>query len=112
MRVNVEEVKMRASMESEVSRQKWRCAQHGTRVDVDHTWPWALNSHHGPTPEPEEFVDSVRLRLGCMGPIEPVACAACQSGLLDSGAAHAACCVLEEATRGHNAVTALVDAAA
>ena len=35
-----------------------------------------------------------------------------QIGSLDSGAAHATCCALGEATRGHIAVTALVHAAA
>ena len=43
---------------------------------------------------------------------QPVPCAACQSRSLDRGAAHATCCALGEATRGHNAVTALVHAAA
>ena len=56
-------------------------------VDVDHTWLWWLNPHHGPTLEVEEYADSVRLRLGYEGPTEPAACAACQSGLLDSGRA-------------------------
>ena len=28
-------------------------------VDVDHTWLWRLNPHHGPTLEPEEYVDLV-----------------------------------------------------
>ena len=62
--------------------------------------------------EPEEYVDSVRLRLGCAGPCEPVPCAACQNGSLDTGAAHATCCAVGEATRGHNEVTTLVHAAA
>ena len=68
---------------------------------------WRLNPHHGAVLEPEEYVDSVRLRLGCAGSWEPVPCAACQSGSLDTGAAHATCCALGEATRGHNAVTDL-----
>ena len=38
--------------------------------------------------------------------------AACQTASLDTGAAHVTCCALGEATRGHNAVTALVHAAA
>ena len=62
--------------------------------------------------EPKEYVDSLRLHLGCAGPGEPVPCAACQSGSLDTGAAHATCCALSEATGGHNAVTALVHAGA
>ena len=28
-------------------------------------WLWRLNPHHGPTLEADEYVDSVRLRLGC-----------------------------------------------
>ena len=77
-------------------------------AEVDRTWMWRLNRHHGAVLEAEEYVDSVRLRLGCTGPCELVPCAACQSGPLDAGAAHATCCALGEATRGHNAVTALV----
>ena len=34
-------------------------------AEVDHTWVWRLNPHRGPVTEPEEYVDSVRLRLGC-----------------------------------------------
>ena len=60
----------------------------------------------------EEYVDSVRLRLNCAGLCEPVPCAACQPRSLDTGAAHATCCALGEATRGHNAVTAQEHAAA
>ena len=41
-----------------------------------------------------------------------MSCAACQSGSLEKGAAYTTCCALGEATRGHNAVTALVDAEA
>ena len=81
-------------------------------AEVDHTWMWRLNPPHGAVMEPEECVDSVRLRLGCAGPCEPVPCAACQNGSLDTGAAHATCCAVGEATRGHNAVTTLVHAAA
>ena len=62
--------------------------------------------------EPEEYADSVRLRLGCAAPCEPVPCAACQPGSLDTGAAHATCCALGEATPDHNGVPALVHAAA
>ena len=41
-------------------------------IEVDHTWLWRLNQHNGPALETEEYVDSVRLRLGCSGPSEPV----------------------------------------
>ena len=44
--------------------------------------------------------------------MEPITCAACNSGILDTGAAHASCCALGEATRGHNAVSSLIHAAA
>ena len=81
-------------------------------VDVDHTWLGRRNPHHGLTLEPEEHVHTVRLRLGCAGTPEPVACAACQSGPPDWGAAHATCCALGNATRGHNAATTLTHAAA
>ena len=39
--------------------------------NVDHTWLWRLNPRHGPTLEADEYVDSVRFRLGCAGPAEP-----------------------------------------
>ena len=80
--------------------------------NVDHTWLWRLNPRHGPTLEADEYVVSVRFRLGCAGPAEPITCAACNSGILDTGAAHASCYALGEATRGHNAVTSLLHAAA
>ena len=47
-----------------------------------------------------------------LGPAEPITCAARNSGILDTGAAHASCCALSEATRGHNAVSSLIHAAA
>ena len=70
-------------------------------------WMWRLNLHHGAVMEPEEYVDSVHLCLGCAGPCEPVPCAAnWQTGSLDTGAAQPTCCAMGESTRGHNAVTA------
>ena len=53
----------------------------------------------GAVMEPKEYVDLVRLRLGCTGPCEPVPCAACQNGSLDTGAAHATCCVVGRGPR-------------
>ena len=52
--------------------------------------PWSLKS---------TSTGFARLRLGCAKPSEPVPCSACQSGFLDSGAAHATCCALGEAAR-------------
>ena len=104
----------RASPEwSKIEEKFWgmRLAELGDS-SVDHTWLWRLNPRHGPTLEADEYVDSVRFRLGCAGPAEPITCAACNSGILDTGAAHASCCALGEATRGHNAVSSLIHAAA
>ena len=42
-----------------------------------------------------------------LSPVPP-----CNSGILDRGAAHTSCCALGEATRGHNAVSSLIHAAA
>ena len=53
---------------------------------VDHTWLWRLNPRHGSILEADEYVDSVRFRLGCAGPADPITCAACNSGILDTGA--------------------------
>ena len=61
---------------------------------VDHTWLWKLNPHKGPYCKTNEFVDAVRVRLGCAGPTEPTECAAYNAGLFDIGAAHASCCAL------------------
>ena len=68
----------------------------------------AAQPHRGSVLEPEEYADSVRLRLGCPWLREPIPCAACQTRSLDTGAAHATCCALGEATACHNAATALV----
>ena len=80
--------------------------------NVDHTWLWRLNPRHGPTLEADEYTDAVRFRLGCAGPAEPITCSACSTGILDTSAAHASCCALGEATRGHNAVASLLHEAA
>ena len=37
-------------------------------AEVDHTWMWRLNTHHGTVMEPEEYVHSVPVRLGFVGP--------------------------------------------
>ena len=39
--------------------------------NVDHTWLWRLNPRHGSTLDADEYVDSVRFRLGCAGPRNP-----------------------------------------
>ena len=46
-------------------------------AEVDHTWLWHLNLHHGPVLESQELVDSVLLQLGCWSraPLTPLAAA-------------------------------------
>ena len=48
------------------------------------------------------------MRLAVGGPIEPVGCAYCGKATLDTTGAHASCCTLGEATRGHDAVRGVV----
>ena len=74
---------------------------------VDHTWMWRLNPHHGAVKDSDEYVDSMRAAPGIANP-----CLVQPARPLDTGAAHATCCAVGEATRGHNVVTALVHAAA
>ena len=56
----------------------------------------------------KEFTESVRFRLECARPTEPIVCTACNSGLLDAEVVHASCCALGAATLGHNAVANLI----
>ena len=72
--------------------------------EVHHGWLWHLSQHHGPVLSNEEFLEAVRVRLGCAGPTEPVPCARCGECLFDSGGSHAACCAIAESTRGHYGV--------
>lgn len=72
--------------------------------DVDQSWKWSLSRHHGASLTNAQFIEAIRLRLGCAGPSEPIPCALC-GGIFDSSGAHAHCCDIAEATRGHNAVT-------
>jgi hypothetical protein len=71
--------------------------------DVDHSWMWSLSRHHGASLTNAQFIEAIRLRLGCAGPSEPIPCALC-GGIFDSSGAHAHWCDIAEATRGHNAV--------
>ena len=73
-------------------------------ASTEHAWMWALSPNQGRTLKDLEFVEAVRIRLGAGGPLEPVQCAACGRAVLDSAGAHASCCALGEATRGHDAV--------
>ena len=79
-------------------------------AEVDHTWLWRLNHHHGPVLEPEEYVDSVRLLLGVRRaqrthnrrrlPSQLSGLGRCPRHLVRPGRGHR-----------HNAVTALIHAA-
>ena len=72
--------------------------------EVSHGWLWHLNKHRGPLLTNEEFLEAIRIRLGCAGPTEPVPCARCGEMLFDSSGSHAACCAIAESTRGHYGV--------
>ena len=52
----------------------------------------------------EEYVASVRLRLGCGGPAEPQVCGNCGTAVIGCNGMHALLCARGESTRGHNAV--------
>ena len=64
---------------------------------VGHTRLWKLNTRRGPVLQADEFVDAV-----CAGPTK--VCVASNTRLLDTGATHASCCALGEATGGHNSL--------
>ena len=55
-------------------------------ADVVDTWLLKVNPCRGSILHADEFVDAVRFRLGCAGPVQPTVCAACNTGLLDTGA--------------------------
>ena len=78
---------------------------------MDHSWLWRLSKHRGPILTDEEFVEALRLRLGCAGPTDPVDCGICGKELLDSAGSHAMCCAKAESTHGHYEVTKQVLAA-
>ena len=73
-------------------------------INVCHTWLWHLNKHHGPALTPEEYLEAVRVRLGCAGPTDLVPCSRCGQALFDSSGAHAPCCAVPESTCGHYGV--------
>ena len=52
----------------------------------------------------EEYVEAVRLRLGCGGPEEPSTCGNCGQGTIGCNGGHALLCCKGESTRGHNAI--------
>ena len=54
------------------------------------------------------FVEALRLRLGCAGPDEIVACGICGTNFLDWSGSHALCCDTAKATRGHHAVSRMI----
>ena len=70
---------------------------------VSHEWLWMLHPGHGDLVPPDEFSDAVRVRLGAKFIDDVAPCERCGK-LLSSNAAHALCCALPDATRGHNRV--------
>ena len=70
---------------------------------------WCLNPVHGlMIEEDREFVEAVRVRLGCGGPPDLARCACCSTHYLDTEGAHASGCSTGEATVGHNAIRDVV----
>ena len=53
-------------------------------ADVVDTWLLKVNPCRGSILHADEFVDAVRFRLGCAGPVQPAVCPACNTGLLDT----------------------------
>ena len=62
-----------------------------------------LHPGHGDLVPPDEFAHAVRIRLGAKFIDDVASCERCGK-LLGSNAAHAFCCALPDATRGHNRV--------
>ena len=79
---------------------------------VDHTCLWRLNPRRGPILHPDAFVDAVRFGLGCAGSTERTVCAACDTGLLGTGAKHASCCALSEGHAWSQPVVQIIQEAA
>ena len=75
---------------------------------TSHTWLWSLNPCHGPIVPPTHFLTAVRLRLGAPSIESMMVCPRCGREDLDRPCAHALCCSIPEATRGHNKVRDVV----
>ena len=69
-----------------------------------HEWLWNVSPHKGKTMSNSEYFMAVRLRLGCAGPDEPMACSNCDGGILERSGRHCLLCARGPSTRGHNAV--------
>ena len=75
---------------------------------TSHGWLWSLNPCHGPIVPISHFLTAVRLRLGAPCIESTMVCPRCGREDLDRPCAHALCCALPEATRGHNNVRGVV----
>ena len=71
---------------------------------VVHEWLWALNPAHGAYMAPDEYVTSVRIRLGADHIDEAITCAKCGEAVLGKDCYHALCCAPAESTIGHNKI--------
>ncbi len=71
--------------------------------DASHEWLWAVHRHKAQQLEPDEYVEAVRLCLGCGGPEEPALCNNYGVAVLTCNGEHGLLCVRGESTRGHNA---------
>ena len=76
---------------------------------TDHTWLWNIcEQTNTGIHDQEEYVEAVRVRLGCGGLPDPSTCRCCGVAPLDSNGAHASICAIGEATRGHNAIKEII----
>ena len=67
---------------------------------VCHDWLWRTSPAHGPVVPPEDFQPAVRLRLDASCVAKGMLCPRCGTEM-SSTAAHAFCCALPAATKGH-----------
>jgi hypothetical protein len=72
--------------------------------EASHDWLWAVDPHKGRPLESDEYVEAVRLRLGCGGPEEPTICGNCDAAVLSCNGEHGLLCAKGESTKGHNKI--------
>jgi hypothetical protein len=72
--------------------------------DSNHDWLWAVHPNKGNRLATDEYVEAVRLRLGCGGPVEPALCKNCGTAVMSCNGEHGLLCAKGESTKGHNAI--------
>jgi len=72
--------------------------------EASHDWLWAVDPHKGKPLEADDYVEAVRLRLGCGGPEEAGVCGNCGAAAISCNGEHGLLCARGESTKGHNRV--------